>query len=219
MKTISRLAYAAFIAGFAALLLGLQSCTPKASQSATATVAGDSAQESDKLPVAYVNVDSLLTNYQYSKDLQDEFMRKAESKQATINQQGKALEADMAEFQRKVENNAFFDQDRARREQERIIKRQQDFQALSQRLSAEMQEDQLKMNTALSDTIRALIKVYNETQGHYKMIFSNTMGDNLLYAEEGYDITKEVTEFLNSRYKKSDEVAPAPAAAPAEAKK
>ena len=214
MKTSSRLAYSLLVAGVAALMLGLQSCTPKESQSSAAVVTNDSAASADRLAVAYVNLDSLLTNYQYSKDLQDEFMRKAESKQATINQQGKALEADMAEFQRKVENNAFFDADRARREQERILKRQQDFQALSQKLSMEMQEDQLKMNTALSDTIRSLIKVYNETQGHYRMIFSNTMGDNLLYADEVYDITKEVTEFLNGRYnKKSGDTASAPAVA------
>ena len=189
----------------AVLAIGtLSSCKSKSEKAETSNVAANDSAVANTLQVAYVNLDSLLTNYQYSKDLQDEVMRKAESKQATINQQGKALEADMAEFQRKLENNAFFDQDRARREQERILKRQQDFQTLAQKLSAEMQEEQLKMNQALSDTIRSLIKVYNETEGHYKMIFSNTMGDNLLYAEEVYDITKAVTDFLNSRYKKTE---------------
>lgn len=212
MKNIFRSISVAAFAFLAALLFSLQSCNRSESETARTVVTGDTLS-GGRLQVAYVNVDSLLTNYQYSKDLQDEFLRKAESKQATINQQGKSLEADMAEFQRKVENNAFFDQERARREQERILKRQQDFQVLSQRLSAEMQEDQLKMNAALSDTIRSQIKVYNATIGHYAMIFSNTMGDNLLYADEVYDITKEVTEFLNGRYKKSDstQAAPAPA--------
>lgn len=209
MKNTSRLITTSLFAGFAVLLLGAQSCSQKATETSQTVAQSEPAGEA-RLAVAYVNVDSLLTNYQYSKDLQDEFMRKAESRQATINQQGKALENDMADFQRKVENNAFFDQERARREQERILKRQQDFQALSQRLSVEMQEDQLKMNTALSDTIRSQIKLYNETVGHYKLIFSNTMGDNLLYADAVYDITKEVTDFLNGRYKKAEAAAPAP---------
>ena len=203
MKNISRSISVAAFAFLAALLFSLQSCNRSESETARTVVTGDTLS-GGRLQVAYVNVDSLLTNYQYSKDLQDEFMRKAESKQATINQQGKSLEADMAEFQRKVENNAFFDQDRARREQERILKRQQDFQALSQRLSLEMQEEQLKMNAALSDTIRSQIKAYNASIGHYTMIFSNTMGDNLLYADDVYDITKEVIDFLNGRYKTKD---------------
>lgn len=212
MKNNSRLLPLTIVAASAALLLGTTACKDSKTETGAAVVtASEKPATGDNLNVAYINIDSLLTNYQYSKDLQDEFMRKAESKQATINQQGKSLENDMAEFKRKVENNAFFDQDRARREQERIIKRQQEFQALSQRLSAEMQEDQLKMNTALSDTIRSQIKLYNETIGHYKMIFSNTMGDNLLYADEVYNITKEVTDFLNSRYKKSSDTGSTPA--------
>ena len=194
-----------------ALFLSLSACTPKTDKETRTAGTNDSLQVAS-LPIAYVNLDSLLTGYRYSRDLQDEFMRKAESRQATINQQGKALEADMAEFQRKVENNAFFDQDRARREQERILKRQQDFQALSQKLNMEMQEEQLKMNTALSDTIRSLIKLYNDTKGHYQVIFSNTMGDNLLYAAQSYDITEEVIDFLNDRYKPASD---SPAAEPA----
>ncbi len=159
---------------------------------------GDSATA--VMPLAYVNLDSLLTNYEYSKHLQDEFMKKAESNQATINEQGRSLESDMRDFQRKVENNAFFDQDRAKREQERILKRQQEFQELSQRLNNEMLQDQNAMNVALRDTIMSQIKTYNALHGHYQLILSNSLNDNILYAEKVYDITDEVIEYLNKQY-------------------
>lgn len=152
------------------------------------------------MPLAYVNLDSLLTNYNYSKDLQNEFMRKAESNQATLNEQGRSLEADMREFQRKVENNAFFDQDRAKREQERILKRQQEFQELSQKLNNQMLQDQNAMNIALRDTIMSQVNTYNKLYGHYQLILSNSLNDNILYADQVYDITAEVIDYMNKQY-------------------
>lgn len=159
-----------------------------------------SSEVCDKLQVAYVNLDSLLVQYNYSKDLQEKFMRKAESNQATINQKGKALETEMVEFRRKVENNAFFDQDRARREQERLLKKQQDFQELNQKLSNEMLFEQNNMNRILRDTIMSQVRAYNLEKGKFHMIFSNSMNDNILYAEDVYDITSQVVKYMNDRY-------------------
>ena len=173
--------------------------TDKNSAPAPRTVAaGDSAVA--VMPLAYINLDSLLTNYEYSKHLQDEFMKKAESNQATLNEQGRALESEMRDFQRKVENNAFFDQDRAKREQERILKRQQEFQELNQKLNNQMLQDQNAMNIALRDTIMSQVKTYNALYGHYQLILSNSLNDNILYSDDLYDITAEVIEYMNKQY-------------------
>lgn len=151
------------------------------------------------LPVAYVNVDSLLSNYYFSRDLNEQMLRKTETAQATINQQGRALEADMKEFQRKVENNAFFDRARAEKEQQRILKRQQDFQQLNQKLTLELQKKQEETNRILRDTIMSQLKSFN-AERHYQIIFSNAMNDNILYAEDAYDITNELVTYLNKKY-------------------
>lgn len=156
------------------------------------------------MPIAYVNLDSLLNNYTMAVEMRDRLMRKMESSQATINQQARSLEKDMQEFQRKVENNAFFDQSRAQREQERILKKQQDFQNNSQRLQAELMQEEADMNLKLRDAIMEQVQKYNAEIGKFQVIFSNAGGDNILFAEKVYDITEAVTKYLNDNYNSAD---------------
>ena len=138
------------------LALATISCNKSDQQShnqATATTVGDSAIA--HLPIAYVDLDSLLANYKYANQVQDELMREMESRQATFNQKQRNFESEAREFQRKVENNAFFDQGRAQREQERIMKLQQQLQELSQKLQVELMQLEADKMQALSDTIMA----------------------------------------------------------------
>ncbi|MDO4770806.1 OmpH family outer membrane protein [Porphyromonas sp.] len=152
-----------------------------------------------RLPVAYVNIDSLLTNYQFSRDLNEQILRKSESAQATLNQQARALEAEAAEFQRKLQNNAFFDRERAEKEQMRILKKREDFERLNQKLTMELSQRQLEMNNILKDTLMSQIKLFNDIH-KFQIIYSNTMNDNILLADKAYDVTNELVDFLNKRY-------------------
>ncbi|MDD4515952.1 OmpH family outer membrane protein [Massilibacteroides sp.] len=151
------------------------------------------------LPVAYVNVDSLLLNYNYSKDLNEVILRKQEDSRANINQKATALRTDMKEFERKYQNGAFLTQQRAQEEQQRILNKQQELQNLDERLTQELMLEQQKLNEQLRDTIVAQLKVFNQSKG-FQVIFSNTMGDNILLADEAYDITAELIEYLNKNY-------------------
>ncbi|NMB49763.1 MAG: OmpH family outer membrane protein [Bacteroidales bacterium] len=151
------------------------------------------------LPVAYVNVDSLLINYNFAKDLNEALMRKEESSRATLNQKEAQLNAAAQEFQRKLQNNAFLSQERAEQEQQRILKMQQEYQQMAQKLSQEFMLEQQKLNLELADTIKANLVEFNKNK-NYEIIFSNTASDNILYADEKYDITQEVIRFLNNKY-------------------
>ena len=82
------------------------------------------------LPIAYVNVDSLLLNYNYSKDLNEIILKKQENSRANITQKARSLESEMQDFQRKIENNAFLTRERAQQEQDRLVKKQQELQNL-----------------------------------------------------------------------------------------
>ncbi|MDO5036091.1 MAG: OmpH family outer membrane protein [Porphyromonas sp.] len=179
----------------ATVALFLVSCNDKTNTN-TQVGSSDSIVGS-KLPIAYVNIDSLMLKYQYSLDVQEKLLRKAEESQATINQHGRSLEKEMKEFQRKLENNAFFDQSRAQREQERIMKRQEDFQLLNQKLSNELAQQQMELQQALSDTIFTLLNSYNKEIGHYQMILNNA---GVLVVDPSYDITEDVVKYLNSKY-------------------
>lgn len=151
------------------------------------------------LPVAYVNVDSLLENYNYAKDLNEIILKKSENSRASVNQKATSLRTEMQEFQRKIENNAFLTRERAEQEQQRLLQKQQELQELDARLSQDLMNEQQKLNEQLRDTVVAQLNVYNKDKG-FQIIFSNTLGDNILLANDVYDITAEVLEFLNKNY-------------------
>ena len=151
------------------------------------------------LPIAYVNVDSLLLNYNYSKDLNEIILKKQENSRANITQKARSLQSEMQDFQRKIENNAFLTRERAEQEQQRLLKKQQELQDLDNQLAQELMQEQQKLNEQLRDTIVAQLKVFNQGRG-YQVVFSNTMGDNILLAGQAYEITAELLEQLNMNY-------------------
>lgn len=153
------------------------------------------------LPIAYINIDSLLLNYTFAKNANEQLTKKQEDSRVTINSRQRQLQQDMVDFQKKVENNAFLSRERAESEQARIQKQQQDLQVTADKLSQQIMEQQQKMSEQLRDTIDNFLKTYNK-DGKYQIIMSNTANDNILYAGKRYDITQDVIKKLNERYKK-----------------
>jgi len=172
-------------------------CTKRVSSS-------DSTDISGQLPIAYINIDSLLSNYAYSKDLNEVLIRKRENAQATLTQKARQLDTEMREFQRKHENNAFLSEQSFKSQQQALVKKQQDLQALEENLTQDLVKEQQKMNEQLRDSIYKFLVTYNKDK-KYQMILSNTMNDNIMVADQAYNITDEVVEILNANYKKNKE--------------
>jgi outer membrane protein len=159
----------------------------------------DSAGHQLRLPIAYVNVDTLLLNYNYSKDLNETLLRKRENAQATLNQKARQLETEMSEFQRKYENNAFLSQQSFQSQQQRLQRKQADLQKLEESLTKELLQEQQEMNQTLRDTIYSFLARYNARK-KYQIILSNSMNDNIMLADPAYNITNEITKELNRLY-------------------
>ncbi len=155
--------------------------------------------DSIALPIGYVNVDSLLINYNFAKDLNESLLRKEESTRATLNQRQNQINSAAQEFERKLRNNAFLSQERAQQEQDRILQMNQEYQQLADRLSQEFMLEQQRLNIQMEDTIKVRMLEFNRTK-NYEIIFSNISTSTLLYAKDKYDITDEVVQFLNNKY-------------------
>lgn len=150
------------------------------------------------MQIAYINTDSLLLNYEFSKKKSEELMGKEESSRAEYNQKARVFQQDAVEFQRKVQNNGFLSMERAQSEQNRLAKMEQDLAELNNKLSNELMQEQNRINAELRDTITRFLADYAKDK--YTLILSNTMGDNVLYAAPGVDITADVVKELNARY-------------------
>lgn len=182
----------------------LHFCGKDSCQSSGKTTASGSAAKMEQMPVAYINIDSLLLNYTYSKDMNEVLIRKRENAQATLTQKARQLDAEMREFQRKHENNAFLSEQSFKSQQQALVKKQQDLQALEDKLTQELMKEQQKMNEQLRDSIYKFLQTYNKDK-KYQMIISNTMNDNIMVADPAYNITNEVVEILNKKYKKTND--------------
>lgn len=154
-----------------------------------------------KLPIAYLNVDSLLRGYTFAQEASEKLMSKQEDARLKLNTKARTLQQEMADFQRKYENNAFLSQERAQSEYQRLQKKQQELEELEQKLTNDILLENQKLNLQLADSLEAFLAVYN-ADGRYQMILSNSAHDNVLTALDGYDITEAVIAGMNARYNK-----------------
>lgn len=168
----------------------------KGSQQGSDNVNGSAAAE---MGIVFVNTDSLIIKYDLARELSEELIRKEESSRTDFNESVRVFEQDMMEFQRKLQNNGFLSLDRAQSEERRLRQKEQELQALNTRLTNDLMEAQNTMNQQLRDTITNFLKDYCKEKS-YSMVLSNTMGDNLLYADSVFDVTDDVVAKLNERY-------------------
>ena len=151
-----------------------------------------------ELKIAYVEVDSIMTQYKFCKDYSLILQKKGQNIQNTLAAKQQQLQAATANFQQKVQQNAYT-REQAEGIQAGLQKQSNDLQALDQRLSNEFQVETAKYNNALRDSIQHFLAAYNKDK-KYSLILSKA-GDNLLYADKAYDITNEVIAGLNKAYK------------------
>ncbi|MDM8338642.1 OmpH family outer membrane protein [Mediterranea massiliensis] len=181
-----------------ALIVLFAQCAGK-SENQSANNSSSQAAGLSGMKIAFVEVDTLLAKYNFCIDLNEAMVKKSENVRLTLNQKAAELEKQKREFQTKYENNAYLSQERAQQEYNRIAKQEQDLQALSNKLQSELMSENEKNSLQLRDSINAFLKEYNKDK-KYSMIFSNTGFDNLLYADDVYNITQEILDGLNARY-------------------
>ena len=150
--------------------------------------------------IAFVEVDSIMTQYKFCKEYSLILQKKGQNIQNTLAQKQQQLEAAAANFQQKVQQNAYT-REQAQGIQAQLQRQSADLQALNQRLSGEFQNETEKYNNALRDSIKHFLTSYNKDK-KYSLILSKA-GDNILYADKAHDITNEVIAGLNKAYKSS----------------
>ena len=153
------------------------------------------------MPVAYLNVDSLLANYTFAQEASEKLMTKQEDARVKMNTKLRTFQNEVADFQRKLENNGFLSRERAEQAQQKLAKKEQELQELEAKLTQDIMLENQKLNVQLADSLTNYLKEFN-ADGRYHVILSNTAKDNVLMAAERYDITDEVVAGLNARCKK-----------------
>ncbi len=153
------------------------------------------------MKIAYVEVDSLMTQYDFAKDYSVTLQKKSNNARNTLTQKGNQLQAAVNNFQQKLQNNGYQSREQAAGVQAAIERQQRDLQELQARLEGELATETAKFNEALRDSLTNFLASYNRDK-QYDMILSKA-GDNILMANKRYDITQDVINGLNKRYNKN----------------
>ena len=191
-----------YIVALAAALTGMTSCGNKNQEKEQTT---SEEQEEKGLRIAYVEIDTLMSQYQFCKDYTELASIEGENIQRTLTGKQRTLEQHAANMQKKYESNGFSSQEELARAQQSLQAEQQALQELSERLYASFQEEQNQYNEEMRDSVQKFLETYNTTK-KFDFILSKA-GDNMLMANPKYDITAQVVKGLNKRYKIKPEVA------------
>ncbi|RZJ81515.1 MAG: OmpH family outer membrane protein [Flavobacterium sp.] len=187
------------IATAVAIATALTACGGKDAKTDANTTKTETAAVSPTDKIVYVNSDSLLTKYEYFKDLKVKMETKGKAAEGDLVSKQQAFQREVQQYQ---QQQATLAADQRAATEQRLARKQQELQAYQQNAGAALQNEQAKEQEALYNKVADYLKGYAKTKG-YKMVLTYAKGNSaILFADESLDVTTEVLKGLNEAYTK-----------------
>ncbi len=188
-----------FALGLTAATLSLAACTQQSNEpnKAGKTSAVEATESGAVGDVVYVNADSLLSNYNYFKDVRDRLQSQAKKAEDDLKGKASAFEKEVGQYQQRAANMT--NEQRAVTEQ-RLARKQQELTNLNQSESNRLMTEESEEQKKIYDKVEAFLQDYSRNKG-YKMVLSYSRGNSaILYSDTTLDITQDVIKGLNEQY-------------------
>ena len=184
------------------LMTLLGSCQQKQEQP---TSASSSAIQSEPVPyqalkIGVVSLDSIYKHYEYYLDANKQIEARLKRNQQTLANKAQQAQEAYGSYMEKAQKGLFTSQAQVDAEEKRITTMQREGAQLEQRYAEEALKAQADAQQALHDEVVAQLKSFNADR-KYDLILTSTGLEGVMYAGEGYDITQEVIDFLNTAYR------------------
>jgi outer membrane protein len=153
---------------------------------------------STDLPIAYVNIDTLLNNMQMYEDLTENLTNKQQRMEGNFASDYRSFEREIVDFQEKVQKGLLTRREAADLETQ-LSNRRLELENRRNDYLMELQEENLVSQNKVINYIMDYLEDYN-SDGKYRFIFSYSFGGGLLYASDALNITSEVLEGINKKY-------------------
>ncbi|WP_431243509.1 OmpH family outer membrane protein [Flavobacterium sp. P21] len=164
--------------------------------------------EVKEVKTAYVDTSVLMKEYTEAKDLEAKYKAQAEEKGRQLQAEITRFKQDVANFQSQAQANG---QQWAQQRGAELQKREQQLGYAQQALSQQLQQESGVEMDSLISGVKKFIKDYGKKNG-YAYIYGTGDAATVLYAEDKYDITKEIIKELNEKYKATPKAEAKPAA-------
>ena len=146
----------------------------------------------------YVDLDSVLNNYNLAKDYNEEMLRMQSNMQNEVKKHENSLQSLATNMQKKLQNNGYLSEASYQADQQQFNNMQNQAQRAVAALQSNFENAALMAQKTVNDSIEAFIRDYNMTKGYDAIFFKAAT----LYVNPALDITNEVIEGLNARYNK-----------------
>lgn len=182
---------------------------------AIAVLSCNKSPEVKEVKTAYVDTAKLFDEYTEAKDIKAKFKAKSEEMGRELEQEAARFKQDAAYFQKNAQANG---QEWAQKNGAALQERQQRLQYAEQELSRKLQQEMGVESDSMISSVKKFVKAYGKEKG-YSYIYGTNEGGSILYAEDKYDLTKEIVKLLNDKYKAPKDAAKAATASPEKDKK
>ena len=173
------------------------SCNNRPSKMDSDSTADDDASKQG-IRIAIVELDSLTEHYEYAKVMKDSLEKMSANATNVLSDKDKALERSYNSIQTRLQNNGFTSEDQYKTAVAAFQQEQNNRVALEARLSNELAQKQADFLKTLQDSLDSFLAEYNKDK-KYDMILNKA---TVLFSDKKYDITQDVINGLNKRYKK-----------------
>lgn len=153
--------------------------------------------------VAYVNIDTVLSEYKLYQEMQEMYKQKQQQMQANLQTKRKKFNKKMADFRNKVQKH-LITSTQAKQMQKQLTKEQENLMKMQKQMQTQLAEHEQSMMQQVYDSLQSFITDYNLNR-KYDIILSNSYTSTLLYGEPRMNITMEVLNGINKRYMQAQE--------------
>lgn len=142
---------------------------------------------------AYVDTTVLIQEYSEMKEVEADFSQRSESLKRELDSAAQGFQQEVMAFR---DNAATMSEAERQAAQDELMRKQQMLQQQQQMRSGQLRQEGDQVIDSLITKVKDFVKVYGE-ENDYTYIFGSNESANIMYAEEGLDITQEILEELN----------------------
>lgn len=207
-RRLSKIAKTAFVAVAMALVasVSLPACSSSSSDGDDNTGAAVSKKEDKKkdgkapsINIRYIDGDSVSARYNLAKNFQEQYLRTVSKMQQAEQSKAAEIQKFGSQIEQKMKNNGYLTEESYNADMMKYQKMQQDAQNYLGSLQRNAEQELMRQQQELNDSIEAYIKDYNRVKGYDAILFKAAG----VYFDPALDITDEVVEGLNARYANS----------------
>ena len=148
--------------------------------------------------IPYVEIDTIILNFDMYFDLRDELMVKQQNSEAELNTKGRQYETGARDYEEKVRKGLVTRATAAQMEQN-LLQQQQDLLNLRNELETQLMEEEQVMNRRILNYIYDFLEEFS-ANNNYDYILAKSFGSPVMYANDSLDITQVVLKGVNYKY-------------------